>query len=372
MHLRGSKTLAIPPHDLAFWVRFVLTSEFFDFTRDNGYRAFSISIPEQAIAIRTTTMSIVDDVLGSLLIGIFVACVLYGVTTLQTYMYFQMYPEDPSPLKTMVTVVWIMETIHTVFCMQFAYRYVITHFGDEKFMGEIYWSGGITVLLGIFITLAVHSFYIRRVWIVSNKSIPMTALVTFFAACRFGFGIATSVMSYSIPEWVTFRSRTAPLVTISAGIGGAAIVDVLVASCLIYYLRRSRGSWESSNNRLHLIMVYTVNTGAITSIVSVLCVILFATEKGSLAFLGLVEIQSKLYANSFLASLNARQHIRNKFNSGSNYYPSIEFSSRSQYRSTVPAPQVEIFQQTVVTDDNGETDLRSNASGKDRKMSGLV
>ncbi|OBZ73207.1 hypothetical protein A0H81_06959 [Grifola frondosa] len=88
-------------------------------------------------------MSIVDDILGSLLIGMLVACVLYGATTVQTYVYYQNYENDQLVLKSTVGTLWIMETIHTMFCMQFTYAYLITHFGDLAFMGEIYWSGGV-------------------------------------------------------------------------------------------------------------------------------------------------------------------------------------------------------------------------------------
>ncbi|KZT23999.1 hypothetical protein NEOLEDRAFT_1068569, partial [Neolentinus lepideus HHB14362 ss-1] len=33
----------------------------------------------------------------------------------------------------------IMETLHTAFCLHFIYRYLITEFGNEAFMNELYW-----------------------------------------------------------------------------------------------------------------------------------------------------------------------------------------------------------------------------------------
>lgn len=247
-----------------------------------------------------------------------------------------------------------METFHTIFCIQFIYTYLIHHFGDLPFIGVIYWSGGITVLLGILIALAVHSFYVRRVWILSNGSIPVTGIIAFFAICRFGFGIATSILSYTINSWAIFRERKLPLMTLSVGLGSAALVDILAALALSFYLKRGRSGMQQSDSRINLLMLYTVNTGTLTSIVSILTVILFVAQPKSLAFLGLVEIQSKLYANSFLASLNARRHIRAKFNT--TQFTSVELaqSKPPQFRST--SRPLEVYQQTVIDRDN---DVRS-------------
>ncbi|OBZ66544.1 hypothetical protein A0H81_13383 [Grifola frondosa] len=310
-------------------------------------------------------MSIVSQFIGSFLIEVFIACILYGVTTLQTFLYFQKYPNDEKMLKFMVMLVWVLESVHTAFCMLFVYEYLVIHYGEMSYLGTIHWTAGGSIISGLVITLAVHLFYVRRVWILSSKSYLLTGVVALIALTRFVCGLVSSILSYAFSEWVIYRTRIAPLVTVSIGLGAAAIVDVLVAFILAFYLNRGRNNWQSqSSGRLNLIMIYAVNTGAITSIVSVLGVIFFATMKNSLIFLGILEIQSKLYANSFLGSLNARTHIRNKYSNPAQY-PSFEFSTRSNIRTVAPpVPQVEVFQQTVVTNDAGEVELDFNKSIK--------
>ncbi|OBZ76860.1 hypothetical protein A0H81_03441 [Grifola frondosa] len=143
-------------------------------------------------------------------------------------------------------------------------------------------------------------------------------------------------------------------------------IDVAVASILIYHLRKGRNGWKSSDGMLTWLSVYTINTGALTSIFSVITVLLFATEKNSIIFMAFVEMQSKLYANSFLGSLNARQHIRNKYNDQS----SFALSSRSQFKAAAPA-RVDIFQDTVITDDTGAAATQPMAFA-DKKQDELV
>ncbi|KAI8984860.1 hypothetical protein BD414DRAFT_537306 [Trametes punicea] len=316
-------------------------------------------------------MALVDDVIGALLIEVCLACILYGVTTLQMFIYYQTFSDDSRFLKGMVGAVWAMETLHTALCMELVYTYSVIHFGDYDFLGNIYWGAGASILVGVFISAAVHAFYIRRVWIMSSGSIPVTAFITLLALCRFGCGLGSFILSLEITQWTPFRANVSPLVTIALGLGCAAAVDVLVALTLSYYIQRDRGKWEStgqeSDNRIDSVLIYAVNTGAITALSSILSVILFATQKKSLVFLGLVEIQSKLYANSFLGSLNVRAAHRKA--SSSAQLTAYEFTPRRapglvrppQFRapadSEFTVPRVAVHQQTVVMHDNGESDI---------------
>ncbi|EPQ57832.1 hypothetical protein GLOTRDRAFT_36939, partial [Gloeophyllum trabeum ATCC 11539] len=68
---------------------------------------------------------------------------LYGVTTTQTFLYYQNYTKDSWPLKTMGHILIcsfrIFETLHMAFCIDFIYNYVITDFGKVEALNEIYW-----------------------------------------------------------------------------------------------------------------------------------------------------------------------------------------------------------------------------------------
>ncbi|TFK81081.1 hypothetical protein K466DRAFT_604795 [Polyporus arcularius HHB13444] len=291
---------------------------------------------------------------GGLLIEVFIACILFGITTLQTFIYFQKYQSDTRSLRLFVAVTWVLEVVHTAFCIQLCYAYVITGFGDFLGFGDINWGVGITVFTEVILSTLVQLFYVRRVWIMSNKNKLLTGGILFFTICRVGFGIGSTILSYHFPHWLLFRAQTAATVTVAGGLGAAALVDVLVALTLSFFLSRGRSEYhKQSNSRVNLIMLYAVNSGAITATASILSVILYATQKESLVFLGLVEIQGKLYANSFLGSLNARSHIRNKVSNNAQY-PSFESYSNSGFRPVAPpVPKVEVYRQTVVTNDMG-------------------
>ncbi|EPQ54246.1 hypothetical protein GLOTRDRAFT_130624 [Gloeophyllum trabeum ATCC 11539] len=189
-------------------------------------------------------MSVVRDIAGNLLICLFIAAILYGITCAQAYIYYQSYPEDRPFLKWMVAGVWLLETLHTAFCIVFIYTYTITHFGDAPFLDQIHWSGGITVILGVLVAGLVHAYYIRRLWILSEHNVWLMVPTTTLAVARFAFGTATTVQCYTVAEWTKFHQRRLPLVTLAGGLSSAAAVDLIVAAALIYLLDRSRSGFK--------------------------------------------------------------------------------------------------------------------------------
>ncbi|KAI0723614.1 hypothetical protein C8Q76DRAFT_400692 [Earliella scabrosa] len=301
-----------------------------------------------------------EDFFGGLLVEIFLACILYGMTVLQTFIYFQRYRNDLPLVKTLVAFICVLETAHTAFCIQFIYEYLIRHFADFQFMAGINWGVGVTVLTEVVLAVFVQAFYVRRVWIMSDKSIWLALSISLILAAKLGFGIASAVLSYKFPFWIPYRDQTTSLVTVSGGLGAAALADITVALALTYYLLKGRNKWhKESNSRINKIIVYAVNTGAITGAASVIAVILYATMPSSLVFLGLVEIQGKLYANSLLGSLNARAAIQR---SGTNpaQYPSLESYSNHFPSNGPPVPKVEVYRHTVVTKDMSMHDPTEN------------
>ncbi|RPD54312.1 hypothetical protein L227DRAFT_351086 [Lentinus tigrinus ALCF2SS1-6] len=320
----------------------------------------SASDPTASLPIDLGAGNPAEGVMGGLLVSIFFACILYGMTTLQAFMYYQKYPNDIPLLRFLVTAVWILETVHTAFCMQFVYAYLISGFADFANFIAVHWSVGVAIASSVAVALCVQGYYTWRVYVVSGRFALWSAVIAFCALARVGFGIGSTCLTYIYPNWLQLRELKVGLATVSGGLGAAALVDLLVALTLTFYLKRNRtGFHKESNSMVNKILVYTVNTGAITGAASLVCVLLFAFKKDSLIFLGFFAIQTKLYANSFLGSLNARTHLRNAsqntgggrmFSSNSRGGPEFTISSP---RGAVPV--IEVTRQTVRHTDHGES-----------------
>ncbi|CAL1710745.1 unnamed protein product, partial [Somion occarium] len=190
---------------------------------------------------------------------------------------------------------------------------------------------------------------------VSNHSIWLTFLTSILLLARVAFGLATSALTYVVGTWPAFRAEKGPLFTLSCRLALSAAVDLAIALILIFYLKHGQTGFNSTDNVIRSLMVYAVNTGAITMIVSLAVVLTFIFLKESLLFAGLVTMA--IYANSFLGTLNTRQILRKKTAMASTYNGVAELSNfqhsvvPTQLVSAGKQRHIQIFQETTkVTD----------------------
>ncbi|KJA22397.1 hypothetical protein HYPSUDRAFT_656476 [Hypholoma sublateritium FD-334 SS-4] len=95
-----------------------------------------------------------------------------------------------------------------------------------------------------------------------------------------------------------------------ASFGTAVLVDSLIAVSLCILLVRNRTGFKQTDSVVSRLMLFTINTGLLTSIAAVACFVTYAIWPQRFIFMGIYFALSKLYANSLLASLNARNVLR--------------------------------------------------------------
>ncbi|KAI0717573.1 hypothetical protein C8T65DRAFT_641012 [Cerioporus squamosus] len=308
----------------------------------------------------------VGGVLGAMLVEVCLACMLFGATTIQSFIYFQTDASAVSSwsLKSLVGSTWFLEGLHTAFCIQFAYAYTIKNFGNYDFMGHINWGAAATILIGTILSLMVHGFFIKRIYTLGNGSVIIPVITAIPTLGCFACGVGSFILSFSHREWTAFQIDLSPMVMITVGLACAAAADVIIMFTMAYYipLQKHKGS-HPPGNWADSVLVYSVNTGAMTAIFSILSLVLFLTERHSLVYLGLIEIQTKLYSNSLLGNLNISA-ITPETPIGMPTHPntykltprrSLEFRTRMP-RSDMPAPQVTVMQETVVMRDELDYD----------------
>ncbi|KAM6489376.1 hypothetical protein JOM56_015277 [Amanita muscaria] len=82
-------------------------------------------------------MSIITKTYGALLLGSLTATFLSGMNTLQTILYFRLYPKDSITIKASVSAVWSLDIIHTAFIWVAVWTYFIVNIGQIEKIDEI-------------------------------------------------------------------------------------------------------------------------------------------------------------------------------------------------------------------------------------------
>ncbi|KAI0793074.1 hypothetical protein BC629DRAFT_1592982 [Irpex lacteus] len=277
-----------------------------------------------------------DLQVGPILVLLCIALMLYGVFCAQCYFYYMNYDQDRLRLRLYVLVLWLLESLHTTFCIHILYDYFVTHFGDPvNGVAHIVWSAGGTILIEMCILAMAEGFYINRIYHLSGSwlvaAVPSTLL-----AGRIILSLISASYLYIYDTWAGFRAHRIPETCLTVSLSLAVATDLSVTVLLVYYLRKRRTAFKRTNNIIDTLMRHTVHNGALAMVTSALVVIMLHALPSSLMFAGFVEIISKLYANSMVASLNSRQAIAQKGSSASQMH-SIEMSRQpySRYSRSV-------------------------------------
>ncbi|KAH7929904.1 hypothetical protein BV22DRAFT_1125433 [Leucogyrophana mollusca] len=310
------------------------------------------------------------------LCGTLATMMLYGIICMQTFHYLQNYEKDRNIIKTLVWGIWILETAHTAFSIHFVEHYLIMNFGNTTLLEYAIWSMPATYFVGFIIAYAVNLSFIWRIWLLSKKMWIAIVLVV-LATIRLGFGLGNCSLSFHYTAWKVFRAHVFP--TMVVGWMLSVIVDSSIACTLCYYLHQRRTGRKRTDSIINRLLLYSINTGAVTSFFAILVVIMFLGLPDTLAFIGFVQVQSKLYAVSFLATLNSR---KSTFEKAKMSMPTVDnvplaFVSGSQkvthiasYQKTLPP--MEIQQSTVTDVYRDDSTLHLDGKGGDDEPFGMA
>ncbi|KAK7439844.1 hypothetical protein VKT23_017416 [Stygiomarasmius scandens] len=289
--------------------------------------------------------------MGCTLIGTFVASFLLGIAWLQSWYYFHHYQKDPWYLRAMVAAAMVFDTIHQGLICHTVYTYLVSHYGEPDFLSTCVWSllfnASSCLVSGtvrrffyrspIPASSAAKSWGVHRAdfWTcpsvdVVSKNIYLTAVVSLLVIAEFVCVVAFAIIGYSFINFtfpitvcvVAFaiigliRIRTFAelegLKALSIAVNAlAAAGDVLLAASLIYLLRRSKTGFKRSDTMIGKLIFFTFNTGALTTLFAIASLVAIVAAPNTFIYIFFFFNIGRLYTNSFLATLNARQSIRN-------------------------------------------------------------
>ncbi|KAF8070023.1 hypothetical protein FPV67DRAFT_1651593 [Lyophyllum atratum] len=273
-----------------------------------------LSLAGEAAPKLTSLMSApssLDSTLGAATIGLCVSCTVFGILTTQVFLYFRRYPADRLFYKVLVGIIWTLEVVDQIFIIHFVYYYSVTHFGDlhALFAGNVIWCVLTEVALAALVGILVKACYAMRVWRFSNQNIFITGAIVLSIVAQFVFATLYVVKSFQWNRFdLTMKLKTYAAFSLASGV----FTDMITAGALAYFLRRMRTGFKTSNSLVNRLTVYAINTGAITSTISLSTLLLYNLKPEEFYFMAFYFVLAKFYAISLLCTLNTRKNIRGK------------------------------------------------------------
>ncbi|KAF8189832.1 hypothetical protein K438DRAFT_1971346 [Mycena galopus ATCC 62051] len=246
--------------------------------------------------------------LGVYQIGVLVSCVLLGVTTTQTYIYYTRFPEDPRTLKSLVAFIWVCEVVHAVCAAHTLYVSTVSGYYAQSTSAPSFFNAPVTLgavfVVAGFVVAFVQGFFGFRIRVLSKK-LYIPVLIWFLALIR--LVICTSIVSLRgvpafLPKMMGF-STTAWIL--------AVCNDLLITTTLVFFLRRQRAHVHERTIVISKkIITWSIETGMISSTLGIIELTCFVTMPNNWVWIAIFTIEARLYANSLLASLNGRTTLR--------------------------------------------------------------
>ncbi|KAI0651019.1 hypothetical protein C8Q79DRAFT_931003 [Trametes meyenii] len=245
-------------------------------------------------------MSGLNPTYGALFVGVLLSAVLFGVTMLQTFVYFQQYASDRAWRKLSVCWLWFLDALHLSLSAHFVYHYLVTDYDRPDALSQIVWSFKLRIVVDALVVASVHTLYTSRLWTLlaiddhvepfgkearrwSRQKMTVRASATRWVMRRIAPWLASVlvVVGYALGIVmciVTFKLDTfgdlsrAPWATF-VPLGASTAIDVVIAGSLCYFLARCRPrSSTAMNGPAKTFMMYTLNTGVITSFCSLITI----------------------------------------------------------------------------------------------------
>ncbi|KAH8997118.1 hypothetical protein EDB86DRAFT_926071 [Lactarius hatsudake] len=321
----------------------------------------------------------IKTTLGAILLGCMLSTALSGMTIVQTFLYFRLYPKDPARIKLMVVGILLLDATHAALMCASTWNYLVLNFGNEDIADRIPITIGLTVALTATITFLTQLFFSHRVFRLSRGNWFITAPLVMLSCLRLGAALVSTTEMGKLRSYHLFVENFGYVFTL--GLSTACTVDIGITVAMCYFLQTSRTGFGEMDHIIDTIMLYTFNTGALTCVTTVVSLICWLTMPRNLIFLGLHFAISKLYANSLLATLNGRRSLRKRKMGpiGASHALPVLFScdtcarSRARFQSSfsptseMDPSRLEIsIEKTIRCDVDEEEDPRGDRPGADQ------
>ncbi|KIM74514.1 hypothetical protein PILCRDRAFT_828212 [Piloderma croceum F 1598] len=259
----------------------------------------------------------VDSTLGVLFLGNLAAAVLYGMTCVQTFSYYQLFDKDRRTLKLAVLSLWTLDSIHIAMVSHAVYTYAVSDFGNADALNSPVWSIWVQAIISTISDIGVRLIYGIRIWTLSNKNVYLATAIALSILIIIGSSLAVAAKCFDFSSYEDVISNSYLLYLC---LGSEAVADAIIASSLCVLLFKNRTYTRRTNSLVNTLLLYTICTGMLTGLYMIILIALYAIFPNNSAlpqnsvFIAVYFPASKMYLNALLANLNARSKLREEFN----------------------------------------------------------
>ncbi|KAI1783043.1 hypothetical protein LXA43DRAFT_367052 [Ganoderma leucocontextum] len=253
----------------------------------------------------------IDKTFGIVFLAVTLSSIIYGVTCIQIFSYCRSArsKQDPSILRYGVVALMLVDTFQQVLILHVGYYYLIIHFGDRNApLTSLPWSVPTEALLLAISALLFNIFLTARLWRLS-QNVALSGLAAVLTITTAGTNMSFAIRGYGFDSLIFGLREVKPH-------GIAALCLAIVTECMLSatvacYLYKGRSGLQRHDDFLTKVIILTVTTGMLTTPFNIAALVTYVISDKSLTVLLFNFLLAKLYAHSFITTLNLRQYLHN-------------------------------------------------------------
>ncbi|KAI0769520.1 hypothetical protein BC629DRAFT_1595843 [Irpex lacteus] len=236
-----------------------------------------------------------DLTFGAAIISGLIISALYGITSLQTFVYFHNKPRDGISIKFAIFVLWIIDSLGLAMSTHTIYTYCVKALVDPTLWYKVPWSDGVHFLLMVQSDAIVTIIFAYRIWKLGVQ--PWSQIFILLPEALVFGGHVMGIFAIVVDDLQELRSRVGWLFYTVFSLQVFSDIVIMSSSVFRYCV--------VAHSLLHVRRSSVGLAILLTGIFS----------PGTFLWQGLSGILPKLMLNAMLAHLNMRDSLREKASS---------------------------------------------------------
>ncbi|KAK1233520.1 hypothetical protein PQX77_003331 [Marasmius sp. AFHP31] len=237
-----------------------------------------------------------------MLLGVFFNAILWGIMTVQTMMYYQVYKKDSMFLRCFVLYLVLTETANSALYMAMMHGLLIAQFGSEEATTIFPKVLAADPLLAVLVSSPVQMFAAYRIHVL-GEGIWISSIVSLLALVSLGGGMWTAQTAMTVGS---FQHKAELYPPILMWLLASAVVNVTTTSTFYRSLAKQKIGYRWASQKPIRFVRWAVQTGLFTATFAILDVVCFLSLTNTAIISIWHFVIPELYTISLLSNLNAR------------------------------------------------------------------
>ncbi|THU83610.1 hypothetical protein K435DRAFT_592978, partial [Dendrothele bispora CBS 962.96] len=228
---------------------------------------------------------------------------LFGMLSIQVYVYHIAFPNEKIRLKCLVFGIYFIEAIQTIIITHDAWKAYASGYGRLEALGNLQLEWLAVPFLSGIVSCMVQITYAHRLFVLSGSKL-LAIGVSLISVMQGSAAVAQGVQAFFIGNLADLATEA--FTSCAIWLAGSAVCDIIIAIGMTFLLLKRNTQYPTTNTIITKLVHLVVETGLLTAVATSVDLVLFLAFPHQSYYACIALTLAKLYSNSLLAIFNSR------------------------------------------------------------------